>query len=177
MRPTWRSLSPLLTGRCLKRRPAAAWSRGRLRQDSAPTRCYVATDLNQPMLDYAATRQGADAELMAAGGRAGPALRRCLVRCRLLPVRRDVFPQPGRRLRRSAPCAEAWRALRPQCLGPHRRERVCRRRQQRRRGGFCARSSAIPRPHAAWLSRYRIDSRRIDSAEGLPTSRSRRARR
>src|ERR1039457_2162519 len=50
---------------------------------------------------------------------------RLLCRRRLLPVRRDVFAQPGRRLRRGASRAEARRALCLQCLGPHRRERVC----------------------------------------------------
>ena len=28
-----------------------------------PDACYVVTDLNQPMLDYAATRQGADSRI------------------------------------------------------------------------------------------------------------------
>ena len=57
---------------------------------------YVVTDLNQPMLDYAATRQVADSRITwrRADALALP-FRRCCIRSRLLPVWRHVLPRPS----------------------------------------------------------------------------------
>ena len=128
-----------------------------------PDARYVVTDLNQPMLDYAATRQGPDSRIE---WRQADALD--------LPFEDASFDvvccQFGAMFfsNRVAGYAEARRVLQArralclQCLGPHRRERLCRRRHQRRRRGVSARPSAIPRPHAARLSRHRTDPRGIE---------------
>ena len=69
---------------------------------------YMVTDLNQPMLDYAATRLAADdrIEWRQADALDLPFEDASFDR-RLLPVRRDVLSRPGRGLR------EARRVLRP----------------------------------------------------------------
>src|SRR6266481_8512642 len=51
----------------------------------SPDASYVVTDLNQPMLDYAATRQPADNRISWRQSRCpGAAVRRCRFRSRLL---------------------------------------------------------------------------------------------
>ena len=56
----------------------------------SPDARYIVTDLNQPMLDYAAARQNRDERIHWRTARcAGAAVRGCRLRSRLLPVRRD----------------------------------------------------------------------------------------
>ena len=59
----------------------------------SPDASYVVTDLNQPMLDYAAARQASRrSHQLAPGGCTGAAVRRCCLRSGVLPVRRHVLP-------------------------------------------------------------------------------------
>ena len=60
-----------------------------------PGTSYIVTDLNQPMLDYAASRQAPDSWIKwrQADALALP-FERCDLRSRLLSVRRDVLSQP-----------------------------------------------------------------------------------
>ena len=65
----------------------------------SPDASYVATDLNQPMLDYAKAKQGAgQPHPLATGGCAGAAVRRRHLRSGLLPVRRHVLSRSAVRL-------------------------------------------------------------------------------
>jgi len=68
----------------------------------------VATDLNQAMLDRAATTPIGRTD-MAAGERVAVAFRRCKLRYRRLSVRRDVLSRQARGFRRSASRAAAGR--------------------------------------------------------------------
>ncbi len=65
----------------------------------SPACHYVVTDLNQPMLDRAAERQGADARItwQQTDALALP-FEDFGLRCRLLSVWRDVFSRPGSRI-------------------------------------------------------------------------------
>ena len=67
---------------------------------------------------------------LAAGRCAGAAVRRCKLRCRRLPVRRDVLSRQGPGLPGGAPGAEAGRTFPVQCMGPDCRKRICRRRHR-----------------------------------------------
>ena len=102
----------------------------------SPDARYVVTDLNQPMLDYAATRQEPDDRITGAR----PMRRRC--RSKMPPsISFAASSAPcssptARRLPRGPARAQAGRIFPVQCLGPHRGERVCRRRDQRARGVF-----------------------------------------
>ncbi len=124
---------------------------------------YVVTDLNQPMLEYAASRQPADRRIE---WRQADALELPFedaefdVVCCQFGVM--FFPN------RVAGYAEARRALRPGgrfvcSVWDRIEENVFRRRRhQCCRHGFSARPSAFPRPHTAWLSRHHIDPRGIE---------------
>jgi SAM-dependent methyltransferase len=79
---------------------------------------YIVTDLNQPMVDYAASRQPPDTRIK--WRQADCRLRSCL-----LPVRRDVLSRPHIWLPRSKASAEARRALSIQRMGSHRGEYIC----------------------------------------------------
>ena len=115
----------------------------------SPDARYVVTDLNQPMLDYAATRQEPTAASAGAQADAqGAAVRRCRLRSGLLPVRRHVLPRPPKALPRGPTGAQAGRTFPVQRLGPDRGERIRRRRDERARGSF---SRTIRR--ASWRAR------------------------
>ena len=138
---------------------------------------YVVTDLNQPMLDYAAARQGSRS-------RGSYGSRRMLWRCRsrmrpsissAASSARCSFPT-GCGLPRGAARAEARRTLPVQRLGPHRGERIRRRRDGGARRALSRRSAALHGAHAARLSRHGADPRSW-SRRASPMSRSRPARR
>ena len=101
---------------------------------------------------------GVERGRLAAGRRAGAAVPGRLVRCRGLPVRRDVLPRQGRGLPRGAARAAAGRPVCVQRLGPDRGERVRGCRDASRRGAVPGRPAAFPRAHAARLSRRRRES-------------------
>ena len=131
----------------------------------SPDASYIVTDLNQPMLDYAATRQKQDSRITWRKTDA-----------QTLPFEDAAFDlvccQFGVMFFPDRPSAyrEARRVLRPgglfpvQRMGPHRGKRVRGRRDPRARGIFPERSSALHGAHAARLSRYRADPER--SGEG-----------
>ena len=81
----------------------------------------VATDLNPGDDRGGGAHRDRPARGMAAGRRDAAAVRGCLVRCRRVPVRRDVLSRQAAGLRRGAPRAAPGRAVRLQCVGPHRR--------------------------------------------------------
>jgi ubiquinone/menaquinone biosynthesis C-methylase UbiE len=85
---------------------------------------YIVTDLNQPMVDYAASRQPSDTRVK---WRQADALALPFenVRSRLLPVRRDVLSRPHIWLPRSKASFEARRTFFIQRMGSHRGERFC----------------------------------------------------
>ena len=93
-----------------------------------PGATYIVTDLNQPMLDYAASRRAPDsADRVASGGCSALPFEKVGLRSRLLPVRRDVLSRPHSRLPRSKAGPEARRTFLVQRMGSHRGERFCRR--------------------------------------------------
>ncbi len=115
----------------------------------SPDASYVVTDLNQPMLDYAATRQNPDGRITwrQADAQALP-FEDATFDLRLLPVRRHVLPRPPFRLSRGPPRAQAGRMFPVQRVGPHRGERVRGRCDERARGIF-----PEPIPRASWRAR------------------------
>ena len=87
--------------------------------------------------------------VVSASRRDAAAVRRPAVRPRGLPIRGDVLPRQGEGLRGSAArAARGWRAA-LQCVGPHRGDRVHRRRAARLRPGA----------HRGCASRGRVQSR------------------
>ena len=109
---------------------------------------------------------------VAAGRRAGAAVRGSVVRRRGLPVRRDVLSRQGPGLPRGAPRAEAGRPLLLQRVGPDRRQRIRRCRDRGAGRGVPAGPAALPGPHAARLSRRRPDPRGSWPRRAFPTFRS-----
>ena len=101
---------------------------------------------------------------VAAGRCARPAVRRSKLRCRGLPVRRDVLSRQGAGLQGSAPGAEAGRALPVQRLGPHRGERV-----RRRRDAGAGRASSRTIRRASWRARRTATT--MSSASGRTSRR------
>ncbi len=91
----------------------------------SPDASYVVTDLNQPMLDYAATRQKQDNRITwrQADAQALPFEDAAfdLVCCQFGV---DVLPRPPVRLPRGPARAQAGRIFPVQRLGPHRGKRV-----------------------------------------------------
>ena len=99
------------------------------------------------MLDFAAAQAAARA--MAARRTRRWRLSGSLVRCRRLPVRRDVFPRQGRGISRGAARPAAGRAVCVQRLGPHRGERIRRCLDRSRGRAVSRRPAAFSRAHAA----------------------------
>jgi ubiquinone/menaquinone biosynthesis C-methylase UbiE len=85
-----------------------------------PGASYIVTDLNQPMLDYAAARQAADSRISwrKADAQALP-FEDAAFDLVLLPVRRDVFPQSPVGLPRGKKGAQTRRTFRVQRLGSY----------------------------------------------------------
>ena len=82
----------------------------------------VATDLNQAMLDVAATRVTSANVSIPPSGRARPAVRRRQLRPRRLPVRRHVLSRQGEGQCGGAAGASRRRSLSGRDLGPDRAE-------------------------------------------------------
>ena len=131
----------------------------------SPDASYVVTDLNQPMLDYAKPRQGADSRIrwQKADAQALPFEDAAFDR-RLLPVRRHVLSRSPIRLPGGQAGAQTGRMFPVQRLGPHRGERVRRRCHERAGGILSERPAPLHGAHAARLSRHRADPQR--SGEG-----------
>jgi len=111
----------------------------------------TATDLNQPMLDQAATVGTKTHRAMAAGRCDAVAVPRRHVRRRRLPVWRHVLSRPTPGVCASAPRAAFRRALHLQRMGSDRRKRICRHRDPGARTGVSCGSAALPRANAARL--------------------------
>ena len=126
----------------------------------APDAQYVATDLNQPMLDYAKSRQAGDTRV---SWRQAVALELPLddaSRSDLLPVRRNVLPGSHKGVSRGQAGAQARWAFRVQRVGPNRGVRVCRQRDEGAGSVVPQRPSALPRTNPAWLLRCGADPKR-----------------
>jgi ubiquinone/menaquinone biosynthesis C-methylase UbiE len=102
----------------------------------SPNARYVVTDLNQPMLDYAAARQTADNRIdwQKADAQALPFEDAAfdLVCCQF----GVMFSRPPSRLPRGEAGSQARRKFRIQRMGSHRGECVRRRCNERARGSF-----------------------------------------
>ncbi len=124
----------------------------------SPDASYVVTDLNQPMIDYAATRQVADSRIRwrKADAQALPFEDAAFdVVCCQFGVM--FFPD------RQSGYREAKRVLKPggcflfQCMGSHRGERVRERCDKCACGSISERPTTLSSAHAARLSRHRAD--------------------
>ncbi len=97
---------------------------------------------------------------LAEGRCTGAAVRRCHLRSRLLPVRRDVLSRSPMRIPRGKAGAQARWTLPVQRVGSHRGQRIRERCHERPGGAVCRRSPTIPGAHAARLPRHHPDPSR-----------------
>ena len=120
----------------------------------------VATDLNQPMLDHAKSRQSGNGriEWKQADAMALPFEDRTfdVVACQFGAM---FFPDKVRGYREALRVLEAEWLFPFQRLGPHFGKRICRCRHPGPRLVLSSGPSSFPRPHAARLLRHRSHSR------------------
>ena len=135
----------------------------------SPGASYIVTDLNQPMVDYAASRQPPDSRIKwrQADALALPFENAAfdLVCCQFGAM---FFPDRTSGYREATRSPEARRTFSIQRMGSHRGECFCGRCDECSRKDFSERSAALSGTYAARLPRYGTDPQRTGGRRFLP---------